>query len=43
MQSIQRVAVPADIVGPILFLTSDDAQFVTGQLLVVDGGMFKVG
>ncbi len=43
LQSIKRVAEPADIVGPILFLTSDDAQFMTGQLLVVDGGMFKIG
>ncbi|MEI9886717.1 MAG: SDR family NAD(P)-dependent oxidoreductase [Rhizomicrobium sp.] len=42
LQSIKRVAEPSDIVGPILFLTSADAQFVTGQLLVVDGGMFKV-
>ncbi|MEP9385890.1 SDR family NAD(P)-dependent oxidoreductase [Mesorhizobium sp. KR9-304] len=42
MQSIKRVAEPSDIVGPILFLTSDDAHFMTGQLLVVDGGMFKV-
>lgn len=42
MQSIRRVAEAADIVGPILFLTSEDAQFVTGQLIPVDGGMFKV-
>ncbi len=42
LQSIKRVAEPADIVGPVLFLTSDDAHFMTGQLLAVDGGMFKV-
>lgn len=42
LQSIKQVAEPSDIVGPILFLTSDDAHFMTGQLLVVDGGMFKV-
>jgi 3-oxoacyl-[acyl-carrier protein] reductase len=42
MQAIRRLAEPVDIAGPVLFLTSDDAQFVTGQLLVVDGGMFKV-
>lgn len=42
-QAFKRMAVPHDIVGPILFLTSDDAQFMTGQLLAVDGGMMKVG
>ncbi len=43
LQAFKRMAVPNDIVGPILFLTSDDAQFMTGQLLAVDGGMMKVG
>jgi 3-oxoacyl-[acyl-carrier protein] reductase len=43
LQALKRMAVPHDIVGPILFLTSEDAQFVTGQLLAVDGGMMKVG
>jgi NAD(P)-dependent dehydrogenase (short-subunit alcohol dehydrogenase family) len=42
LQAFKRMAVPHDIAGPILFLTSDDAQFVTGQLLAVDGGMMKV-
>jgi NAD(P)-dependent dehydrogenase (short-subunit alcohol dehydrogenase family) len=42
-QAFKRMALPHDIVGPILFLTSEDAQFITGQLLAVDGGMMKVG
>lgn len=33
-----RVAEPADIVGPILFFASRLSDFVTGQVLVVDGG-----
>jgi NAD(P)-dependent dehydrogenase (short-subunit alcohol dehydrogenase family) len=41
-QSIKRFAEPKDIVGPMLFLTSDDGAFVTGQALVVDGGMYKI-
>lgn len=41
-QAIKRFAEPADIVGPVLFLTSDDSQFVTGQTIVVDGGMLKL-
>jgi len=38
----QRFAEPEDIAGPIVFLTSDDAAFVTGQALVADGGMYKI-
>lgn len=41
-QAIRRLADPDDIVGPILFLTSEDARFVTGQTIVVDGGMLKL-
>jgi len=31
MQAIKRVEVPADLVGAVSFLTSDDAAFITGQ------------
>ena len=34
-QAIKRLGTPADIAGPVAFLTSDDARFVTGQTLVV--------
>ncbi|MBO1520378.1 SDR family oxidoreductase [Oceanisphaera pacifica] len=33
-----RLAQPDDIAGPVLFLASDLARFVTGQTLYVDGG-----
>ncbi len=41
-QAIKRFAEPEDIAGPVAFLTSDDAAFVTGQALVVDGGLYKI-
>jgi NAD(P)-dependent dehydrogenase (short-subunit alcohol dehydrogenase family) len=41
-QAIKRFAEPEDIVGPVVFLTSDDAAFVTGQALVADGGLYKI-
>jgi gluconate 5-dehydrogenase len=34
-----RIATPEDMVGPALFLASPLSDFVTGQTLVVDGGM----
>ena len=33
-----RMATPADVVGPVLFLASDAAAFITGAEIVVDGG-----
>ncbi|UCG66924.1 MAG: 3-oxoacyl-ACP reductase FabG [Deltaproteobacteria bacterium] len=35
---LKRIAEPIDIAKAILFLASDDADFITGQLLLVDGG-----
>ena len=35
---LKRIAEPREIAYPILFLASDEASFVTGSLLMVDGG-----
>ena len=34
-----RPGEPEDVAGPVLFLASDDARFVTGVNLAVDGGL----
>ena len=41
-QAIKRLAEPEDIVGPVAFLASEEASFITGQALVVDGGLVAV-
>ncbi len=40
---LQRVADPADIAGPIVFLCSDLARHVTGEILNVNGGSVLCG
>jgi 3-oxoacyl-[acyl-carrier protein] reductase len=42
-QAIKRLGEPEDMTGAILFLTSDDAAFITGQAIVVDGGQYRIG
>ena len=37
-RAIPRGQVPEDITGAIVFFLSDEADFITGQTLVVDGG-----
>ena len=38
LQSIGETLVPDNLVGPLLFLASDDSAYVTGQTLLVDAG-----
>jgi len=37
-RAIPRVQLPEDLIGALVFLASDEAAFITGQTLVVDGG-----
>jgi 3-oxoacyl-[acyl-carrier protein] reductase len=39
MQSIRRLGAPDDIAAAVAYVTSDEASFLTGQTICVDGGM----
>lgn len=38
---LRRVGTPEDIAGPVVFLCSAAASFITGQTIWVDGGVFS--
>ncbi|MCB0092973.1 MAG: SDR family oxidoreductase, partial [Caldilineaceae bacterium] len=40
---IGRIGTPADIAKAMLFLASDDASFMTGSYVNVDGGLMAKG
>jgi NAD(P)-dependent dehydrogenase (short-subunit alcohol dehydrogenase family) len=40
-QAIKHTGTPSDLVGAVSFLASDDAAFITGQTLLVDGGIAR--
>ena len=36
---LQRIGVPKDIVNAIMFLLSDQSQYITGTEIIIDGGL----
>jgi NAD(P)-dependent dehydrogenase (short-subunit alcohol dehydrogenase family) len=39
---LQRIGTPTDVINCVLFLASNDASYVTGHNLMVDGGWSSV-
>jgi len=42
-QCIKRRGSTSDLVGPLLFLCGDASAFMSGQVIVVDGGLILLG
>ena len=40
---MRRIGYPDDVASPVVFLATDAAQFITGQILYVDGGLWTQG
>ena len=38
MQSLKRIGTPADVASVVAFLASDEARWITGDIIAVDGG-----
>jgi len=38
-QAVHRIGDPDDLCGALVYLLSDESAFMTGQTLIVDGGM----
>jgi NAD(P)-dependent dehydrogenase (short-subunit alcohol dehydrogenase family) len=39
-RTLQRDQIPEDVVGAVVFLCTPEADFVTGQTMVIDGGQY---
>jgi NAD(P)-dependent dehydrogenase (short-subunit alcohol dehydrogenase family) len=43
LAAMKRVGHPGDVAAAVCFLASPEAEFITGQTLFVDGGLFTQG
>jgi 3-oxoacyl-[acyl-carrier protein] reductase len=39
---LRRIGTPEDVAHAVCYLASDDARYVTGQVLIVDGGVYML-
>jgi 3-oxoacyl-[acyl-carrier protein] reductase len=39
MIPLKRIAKPQEVAGVVAFLSSSDADYITGEVIKVDGGM----
>ena len=42
MIPLERLGLPADVAAAVAFLASEHAAYITGQVIVVDGGISEV-
>src|ERR1039458_6065548 len=40
---LKHIAQPEDVIGPVIFLASDDSRHITGGFLICDGGLTMMG
>ncbi|MDB3994420.1 SDR family oxidoreductase [Gammaproteobacteria bacterium] len=38
--SLNRIGLPSEIVGPVLFLCSNDSSYITGENIIISGGKY---
>jgi NAD(P)-dependent dehydrogenase (short-subunit alcohol dehydrogenase family) len=41
-QAIKRTVLPPDVAGTVSFLASNESAFITGQTIVIDGGLWRI-
>ena len=42
MMALKRFGTPEDVANAVLFLSSDESSYITGQSLYVSGGLYGV-
>jgi 2-hydroxycyclohexanecarboxyl-CoA dehydrogenase len=43
MIPMKRIGTPEDVADVVAFFVSEDARYITGQVLSIDGGLTMIG